>query len=63
MGIIKIVKLKKLKNINGNILSFLKKDDSNFKKFGEVYFSWINSNSDWNINTIFFTFMQMLNSN
>jgi len=44
LGIIKIVKLKKLKNINGNILSFLKKGDSNFKKFGEVYFSWIHSN-------------------
>tara|TARA_B100001123_G_C15257953_1_gene1005434 strand:+ start:682 stop:1107 length:426 start_codon:yes stop_codon:yes gene_type:complete len=38
---IKIVKLKKIKNINGDIMRFLKKNDSNYKKFGEVYFSWV----------------------
>lgn len=41
---IKITKLKKIKNTNGDIMRFLKKSDTNFKKFGETYFSWINSN-------------------
>ena len=39
---VKITKLKKIKNINGDIMRFLKKSDSNYKKFGEAYFSWIN---------------------
>ena len=50
---IKIVKLKNIKNKNGNILHFLKQGDSNFKKFGEAYFSWIHPNKikAWKMHT------------
>ena len=42
---INIHKLKKIPLEGGNVLHALKKSDKGFKKFGEVYFSWINPKS------------------
>ena len=52
MKIIGIKKIKKkiIKNIKGDILKFFSKQDSFFKKFGEIYFSEIRKNKvkGWN---------------
>lgn len=52
MKIIGIKKIKKkiIKNIKGDILKFFSKQDSFFKKFGEIYFSEIKKNKvkGWN---------------
>jgi len=39
---ISLTPLKEIKTKGGNILHALKKSESDFKSFGEVYFSWIN---------------------
>ena len=39
---IKIIDLSRIYNKNGDVMHFLKSTDQGFKKFGEVYFSWIN---------------------
>ena len=38
---IQIINLKKISNKNGDIMHFIKCSDQYYKKFGEVYFSWI----------------------
>ena len=38
---IKIYKLNKLKNLKGDVLKYLNKNNKYFKKFGEVYFTEI----------------------
>ena len=38
---IKFFKKKIILNPKGNIMKFMKKNDKNYKKFGEVYFTWI----------------------
>lgn len=38
---IKIKRLKIIKNSKGDILKYINKDDQNFKKFGEIYFTEI----------------------
>ena len=47
---IKKIPLQKIKNEKGNILKFLSKKNSFFKKFGEIYFSEINykKTKGWN---------------
>ena len=49
---IKIIDLSRIYNKNGDVMHFLKSTDQGFKKFGEVYFSWINyrcSNRECNV--------------
>ncbi len=41
---IKFFKKKIIINPKGNIMKFMKKNDKNYKKFGEVYFTWIKKN-------------------
>ena len=38
---IKFYKTKTIFNSKGNIIKFIKKNDKNYMKFGEVYFTWI----------------------
>ena len=48
MKSIKKIKFFKKKIINhpkGNIMHYIKKDDKNYVKFGEVYFTWIKKNT------------------
>ena len=40
---IKLIKEKILRNSKGNIFRFINKNQTGYKGFGEVYFSWINS--------------------
>lgn len=42
---IKFFKKKIISNPKGNIMHYIKKDDKNYIKFGEVYFTWIKKNS------------------
>tara|TARA_B110000483_G_scaffold181144_1_gene214219 strand:+ start:489 stop:911 length:423 start_codon:yes stop_codon:yes gene_type:complete len=42
---IKLTKLNKIKNKNGDLFHGLKKTESSYSGFGEVYFSWINKDS------------------
>jgi len=42
---IKFFKKKIIRNPKGNIMHYIKKDDKNYDKFGEVYFTWIKRNS------------------
>lgn len=48
---IKIVNLKVIKNTSGNIIKYLSKSNSYFKKFGEVYLNEIKKNRQkgWNL--------------
>ena len=48
---IKIIKLKIIKNSKGDILKYIDKDNKNFKKFGEIYFSEIKykKKKGWNL--------------
>ena len=41
---IKFYKKKIILNEKGNIMHFIKKNDKNYTKFGEVYFTWIKKN-------------------
>lgn len=41
---IRFFKKKIIKNPKGNILHYINKNDKNYIKFGEVYFSWIKKN-------------------
>ena len=46
---IKIYKLDKLKNLKGDVLKYLNKNNKYFKKFGEVYFTEIKKKiKGWN---------------
>ena len=40
-----IEKLKKIATPGGDIMHFLKSSSNGYRKFGEVYFSWINENA------------------
>ena len=40
-----VTNLKKMPTEGGDVLHYLKSSDIGFKKFGEVYFSWIKNNS------------------
>ncbi len=53
---IKIINLKKIENSKGAIIKILNKNDKNFKKFGEIYFSEIKKNKikGWNLHKKFF---------
>jgi dTDP-4-dehydrorhamnose 3,5-epimerase len=42
---IKFFPKKIIKNPKGNVMHFIKKDDKNYIKFGEVYFTWIKNNN------------------
>ena len=42
---IKLTKLKKIKNKDGDVFHGLKKTESSYFGVGEVYFSWINKGS------------------
>ena len=42
---IKFIKKKIISHPKGNIMKYIKKDDKNYLKFGEVYFSWIKKNN------------------
>lgn len=42
---IKFYKKKIIKHSKGNIMHYINKNNKNFIKFGEVYFSWIKKNS------------------
>tara|TARA_B100001094_G_scaffold332348_1_gene404019 strand:- start:1242 stop:1658 length:417 start_codon:yes stop_codon:yes gene_type:complete len=42
---IKLTKLKKINNKDGNLFHGLKKTENSYFGFGEVYFSWINKGS------------------
>jgi dTDP-4-dehydrorhamnose 3,5-epimerase len=42
---IKLTKLKKIKNLDGDVFHGLKKTESSYFGVGEVYFSWINKGS------------------
>ena len=42
---IKFIKKKIISNPKGNIMKFIKKDDFNYSKFGEMYFTWIKINA------------------
>ena len=41
---IKFFKKKTIRNPKGNILHYINKNNKNYIKFGEVYFSWIKKN-------------------
>lgn len=41
---IKFYKKKTIFNFKGNIIKFIKKNDKNYKKFGELYFTWVKNN-------------------
>tara|TARA_B100001093_G_scaffold515289_1_gene591308 strand:- start:709 stop:1119 length:411 start_codon:yes stop_codon:yes gene_type:complete len=41
---IQVTKLKTFKNINGNIFQGLKRNEVSYKRFGEIYFTYINYN-------------------
>ena len=42
---IKFIKKKIISHPNGNIMKYINKNDKNYLKFGEVYFSWIKKNN------------------
>ena len=42
---IKFIKKKIISHPKGNIMKYIKKDDKNYLKFGEVYFFWIKKNN------------------
>ena len=42
---IKFFKKKIINHPKGNIMHYIKKDDKNYVKFGEVYFTWIKKNT------------------
>ena len=42
---IKFFKKKIINHPKGNIMHYIKKNDKNYVKFGEVYFTWIKKNS------------------
>ncbi len=42
---IKFFSKKIISNPKGNIMHYIKKNDKNYIKFGEVYFTWIKKNS------------------
>ena len=42
---IKFIKKKIISHPKGNIMKFIKKNDSKYSQFGEVYFTWIKINS------------------
>ena len=48
---IKLIKLRIIKNINGDVLKYLNRGDTFFKKFGEIYFSEIKfkKKKGWNL--------------
>lgn len=41
---IKFYKKKVINHSKGNVMHYIKKNDKNYIKFGEVYFSWIKKN-------------------
>ena len=41
---IKFYKKKTIFNIKGNIIKFIKNNDKTYKKFGEVYLTWVKNN-------------------
>ena len=53
---VKIINLKKIDNKKGEIIKILSKNDKNFKKFGEIYFSKIKKNyiKGWNLHKKFY---------
>lgn len=42
---IKFIKKKIISHPKGNIIKFIKKNDSNYSQFGEIYFTWIKINN------------------
>ena len=42
---IKFFPKKIISNPKGNIMHYIKKNDENYIKFGEVYFTWVNKNN------------------
>ena len=57
---IKFFPKKIIKNPKGNVMHFIKKDDKNYIKFGEVYFTWIKNNNVVNNSDVNFFIARIL---